>query len=176
LKMPNQHALRDPGNGTLEFAGASRSILETPQNRAFPTAIHDAHHRVHRTLADFLFRNRHFCSHTDKYGSTLTPDSIHHKLGLMEDFMSNKHLPRLFAQALNEKRVELFDEFVHPDYKNHNPQVQPGLAGVKAFFRHYLDSFPDTKVVVEDVIEEGDRISGRFTYRGTFRNPFMGYR
>jgi predicted SnoaL-like aldol condensation-catalyzing enzyme len=94
----------------------------------------------------------------------------------MEDFMSNKHLPRLFAQALNEKRVELFDEFVHPDYKNHNPQVQPGLAGVKAFFRHYLDSFPDTKVVVEDVIEEGDRISGRFTYRGTFRNPFMGYR
>jgi hypothetical protein len=26
--------------------------------------------------------------------------------------MSNKHLPRLFAQALNEKRMELFDEFI----------------------------------------------------------------
>jgi len=55
--------------------------------------------------------------------------------------MSNKHLPRLFAQALNEKRVELFDEFIHPDYNNHNPQVQPGPAGVKAFFattsRHF---------------------------------------
>ena len=89
--------------------------------------------------------------------------------------MSNKHLPRLFGQALNEKQIELFDEFIHPEYNNHNPQVQPGPAGVKAFFRHYLDAFPDTKVALEDVIEEGDRISARFTYDGTFRNPFMGY-
>ncbi len=73
--------------------------------------------------------------------------------------MSNKHLPRLFAQALNEGRVELFDEFIHPEYNNHNAYVEPGPAGVKAFFRHYLDAFPDTNVVVEDVIEEDDRIS-----------------
>jgi predicted SnoaL-like aldol condensation-catalyzing enzyme len=106
----------------------------------------------------------------------LTCDSIHHKLEVVEDFMSYKHLPRLFAQALNEKRVELFDEFIHPEYNNHNPQVQPGPAGVKAFFRHYLDAFPDTKVALEDVIEEGDRISARFTYNGTFTKPFMGYR
>jgi predicted SnoaL-like aldol condensation-catalyzing enzyme len=90
--------------------------------------------------------------------------------------MSNKHLPGLFAQALNEKRIELFDEFIHPEYNNHNPQVQPGPVGVKAFFRYYLDAFPDTKVVMEDVIEEDDRISARFTYHGTFTRPFMGYR
>jgi hypothetical protein len=29
--------------------------------------------------------------------------------------MHNRHLPRLFAQALNEKQVELFDEFLHPE-------------------------------------------------------------
>ena len=90
--------------------------------------------------------------------------------------MSNKHLPRLFAQALSEKRVELFDEFIHPEYNNHNAYVEAGPAGVKAFFRHYLDAFPDTKVVMDDVIEEGDRISARFTYNGTFSKPFMGYR
>jgi predicted SnoaL-like aldol condensation-catalyzing enzyme len=106
----------------------------------------------------------------------LTLVSVQHKLRVMEDFMSNKDLARLFAQALNDKRVELFDEFIHPEYNNHNPQVQPGPAGVKAFFRHYLDAFPDTKVAMEDVIEEGDRISARFTYNGTFRKPFMGYR
>jgi steroid delta-isomerase-like uncharacterized protein len=93
----------------------------------------------------------------------------------MEDFMSNKHLPRLFAQALNEKRVELFDELIHPEYNNHNAYVEPGPAGVKAFFRHYLDAFPDTKVVMDDVIEEGNRISARFRYNGTFTNTFMGY-
>jgi predicted SnoaL-like aldol condensation-catalyzing enzyme len=94
----------------------------------------------------------------------------------MEDSMSNEHLPRLFAQALNDKRVELFDEFIHPEYNNHNAYVEPGPAGVKAFFRHYLDAFPDTKVVMEDVIESGDRISARFTYNGTFSKSFMGYR
>src|SRR5437879_935843 len=93
----------------------------------------------------------------------------------MEDSMSNKHLPRLFAQALNDKHVELFDVFIHPEYNNHNAYVEPGPAGVKAFFRHYLDAFPDTKVVMEDVIESGDRISARFTYNGTFSKPFMGY-
>jgi predicted SnoaL-like aldol condensation-catalyzing enzyme len=68
--------------------------------------------------------------------------------------MRNKHLPRLFAQALNEKRVELFDEFIHPEYNNHNSYVEAGPAGIKAFFRHYLDAFPDTKVVMDDVIED----------------------
>ena len=38
----------------------------------------------------------------------------------MEVFLSNKHLLLLFVQALNEKRVELFDEFIHPEYNNHN--------------------------------------------------------
>ena len=28
---------------------------------------------------------------------------------------NNQHLPRLFAQALNEKQLELFDEFLHPE-------------------------------------------------------------
>ena len=72
--------------------------------------------------------------------------------------MSHKHLPRLFAQALNEKRLELFDEFIHPEYNNHNAYVKAGPAGVKVFFRHYLDAFPDTKVVMDDVIEEGENI------------------
>src|SRR2546427_7188384 len=93
----------------------------------------------------------------------------------MEDSMSNKHLPRLFVQALNDKRVELFDEFIHPEYNNHNAYVEPGPAGVKAFFRHYLDAFPDTKVVMEDVIESGDRISAPFPYNRTFSNPFLGH-
>src|SRR5258707_7090770 len=51
-------------------------------------------------------------------------------------------------RSLNDKRVELFDEFIHPEYNNHNAYVEPGPAGVKAFFRHYLDAFPDTKVVM----------------------------
>ena len=35
--------------------------------------------------------------------------------GGWENSMNNKHLPRLFAQALNEKQVELLNEFLHPE-------------------------------------------------------------
>lgn len=40
--------------------------------------------------------------------------------------MSNKHLPQLFEQGLNDKRVELFDELIHPEYNSHNAFVEPG--------------------------------------------------
>src|SRR6202140_4384417 len=86
-----------------------------------------------------FFETGIFPSNTDKYDSTLTLVSIHHTLRVMEVFLSNKHLPRLFVQALNEKRVELFEEFIRPEYNNHNAYVEPGPAGVKAFFRHYLE-------------------------------------
>jgi hypothetical protein len=67
-----------------------------------------------------FFETGIFSTNTDKYDSTLTLVSIHHTLRVMEDSMSNKHLPRLFAQALNEKQIELFDEFIHLEYNNHN--------------------------------------------------------
>jgi hypothetical protein len=60
LKMANQHSLCDLWNGTLEFASAFGTIQQTPQNRTFPTAIHDSHHRIDGTLAHFLFRDWHF--------------------------------------------------------------------------------------------------------------------
>ncbi len=89
--------------------------------------------------------------------------------------MANKHLAMLYARSLNEKNISLFDDFVHPDYGNHNRFVAPGRAGVKEFFSHWLQAFPDTSVTVEDVIEEGDRVSARFTYKGTFTQSFLGY-
>ena len=60
--------------------------------------------------------------------------------------MSNKHLPRLFAQALNEKRVELFDEFIHLEYNNHNAYVQPARRALKHSFGTTSTHFPTRKL------------------------------
>src|SRR5258708_26274466 len=57
-------------------------------------------------------------SFTGKYDSTLTLVSIHHTLRVMEAFLSHKHLPRLFVQALHEKPVQLFDAFIHPAHNS----------------------------------------------------------
>ena len=60
--------------------------------------------------------------------------------------MSNKHLPRLFAQALNDKRVELFDEFIHPEYNNHNEYVERVRRVLKHSFGTTSTHFPTRKL------------------------------
>ena len=35
--------------------------------------------------------------------------------GGWENSMNNKHLSRLLAQALSDKQLQLFDEFLHPE-------------------------------------------------------------
>jgi predicted SnoaL-like aldol condensation-catalyzing enzyme len=90
--------------------------------------------------------------------------------------MKNRQLPQLFAQALNEHNIDRFDEFIHPEYRNHNRFVEPGREGVKAFFIRWLEAFPDSQVRIEEVLEDGDRISARISYTGTFTRPFWGYR
>jgi predicted ester cyclase len=38
----------------------------------------------------------------------------------------------------------------------------------------WFAAFPDTEVILDDVLVDGDRVAGRFTYRATFQGPFMG--
>jgi len=45
------------------YCSSNSPIHQTPQNRTFPSTIHDSHHRVDRTLANFLF-----CFTVDKNG------------------------------------------------------------------------------------------------------------
>lgn len=79
-----------------------------------------------------------------------------------------------FADALNTGAIDAFDEFVADSYINHNPLVEPGLAGVKQFFTDWLAAFPDTRVTVEDALAVGDTVVGRFTYQATHRGEFRG--
>jgi steroid delta-isomerase-like uncharacterized protein len=85
-------------------------------------------------------------------------------------------LAERFAETLNTRNVDLFDTFVHPDYRNHNPFVAPGRDGVKQFFAGWLAAFPDTTVVVEDALVSDDhqKLVGRFTYEATHTGDFLG--
>jgi steroid delta-isomerase-like uncharacterized protein len=79
-----------------------------------------------------------------------------------------------FADTLNSRDVESFDDYIADDYVNHNPFAAPGRAGVKAFFAGFLDAFPDLRVTVEDARADGDTVVGRYTYRGTHHGTFLG--
>ena len=89
--------------------------------------------------------------------------------------MSNKQLAYSFAQSLTEHDLELYASTLHPDYVNHNAFAAPGKAGSVGIFEGFLAALPDFRVTLEDVIEEGDALVGRFKYRGTSTEPLMGY-
>lgn len=89
--------------------------------------------------------------------------------------MSSKQFAYSFAQSLTEHDLDLYASLLHPDYVNHNAFAAPGKAGSVDVFSGFLAAFPDFRVTLEDVIEEGDTLVGRFKYRGTFTEPLMGY-
>jgi steroid delta-isomerase-like uncharacterized protein len=83
-------------------------------------------------------------------------------------------LAHLFADIMNSHNPDRFAELVSENYVNHNPGVEPGLAGLVAFMRPWFDTLSDTHVVVEDAFAVGDRVVGRYTYRARHTGPFVG--
>jgi steroid delta-isomerase-like uncharacterized protein len=80
---------------------------------------------------------------------------------------------RIYQECLNRGRMELLEEIVAPDFVGvHDDHGPSGFARTLIGLR---TAFPDIHYVIEDVIEEGDRVAVRFQWRGTHRAPFRGY-
>lgn len=79
-----------------------------------------------------------------------------------------------FAEMMNGHNPDAVDGFVAEDYINHNFHVEDGREANRAFWRTWFAAFPDTEVTLDDVLVDGDRVAGRFTYRATFQGPFLG--
>jgi predicted ester cyclase len=79
-----------------------------------------------------------------------------------------------FADLMNGHDPNAVDRFVAEDYVNHIAYVEDGREANRAFWTSWFAAFPDTEVTMDDVLVDGDRVAGRFTYRATFQGPFMG--
>jgi steroid delta-isomerase-like uncharacterized protein len=87
---------------------------------------------------------------------------------------SNRQLGERFAQTLTDHDLSAFAELLHPSYVNHNRYTAPGKDGSVAMFAGFIDAFDGFRVEVDDVIEAGDSLVGRYTYRGRHTGEFLG--
>jgi steroid delta-isomerase-like uncharacterized protein len=93
---------------------------------------------------------------------------------------SNKATFRRFQDATNTHDAELIsdtiDEIVEPDVSISTPlPVQAaGAQALKEVFAELHRAFPDLRVTVEDLIEEGDKVVGRNSVTGTHQGEYMG--
>ena len=89
----------------------------------------------------------------------------------------NKAVVRRLLDVWEQGNIDLIDELVAPDYVNHNPATpeQPtGPEGLKGAVTMFRSAIPDLKMVVEDMIAEGDKVVLRYTLEGTNEGELFG--
>ena len=89
----------------------------------------------------------------------------------------SKAIMRRFWDAWEQGNVELLDELLAPEYINHTlaaPDLPPGPEGVKEVVSMFRGAMPDLRVVIEDMIAEGDKVATRYALEGTHRGELFG--
>jgi steroid delta-isomerase-like uncharacterized protein len=90
----------------------------------------------------------------------------------------NKALARRYIEdAWNQADASVMDQLLAGDYAIHDPGT-PGRTGTpvgeKQVHAMYRAVFPDLRLVIEELIAEGDRVAARWRGSGTHRGPLMG--
>jgi hypothetical protein len=123
---------------TLDDEPARRRLARAltpgaPRRRARPTAGPHRHRKPHR--------------HHPHQGANMTTE---------------QRLAERFAETLTAHDLDAFSTLLHPDYVNHNRYAEPGKAGSVGIFTAFLDASADFRVEVEDIIDVGTTIVGRY--------------
>jgi steroid delta-isomerase-like uncharacterized protein len=88
--------------------------------------------------------------------------------------MDHRTLVENYLEMLNTHDADLVDAFVAEGYVNHNVLVADGREANRAFWAGFFTGLPDVAVTMEDVVVAGDRVVGRFVYRGTHTGELLG--
>jgi steroid delta-isomerase-like uncharacterized protein len=89
---------------------------------------------------------------------------------------ANKAVVRQWFQAFNDRDSPAEEAARSADFAAHVPGAPAPLdgAGWQAFLAAFWAGFPDCRLVLEDLLAEGDRVAARWTFRGTHAGGFLG--
>ncbi|GHO87524.1 ester cyclase [Dictyobacter formicarum] len=83
-----------------------------------------------------------------------------------------------FERLINVHNVAVVDELFDSNIRFHDPAIPggsiSGLDAIKLFFNTFFAAFPDVQFTIEDLLAEDDKVSARFTWRGTHRSTILG--
>ena len=88
----------------------------------------------------------------------------------------NKALVRRFYEdVFNQRNLALVDQLFSATHVFHNPPTTlHGREEFKQLLSVYITAFPDARFTVEDEIAEGEKVTSRYTFRGTHQGELMG--
>lgn len=92
----------------------------------------------------------------------------------------NKQLVRRwFEEVWNNGRADAIDELFDENGIAHGLSDDPakpikGPENFKPFHAMFLEAFPDLKIVIEDMVAEGEKVTARCSVRGKHEGNFRG--
>ena len=89
---------------------------------------------------------------------------------------ANKAVVRRWFQAFNDRDLPAEEAARSADFAAHVPGAPAPLDGEgwKSFTAAFFAGFPDFRLVLEDMLAEGDRVAARWTFCGTHAGEFLG--
>ena len=88
--------------------------------------------------------------------------------------MTAQSLTDVYLEMRNTHAPDLVDRLVSEDYVNHNAVVDDGREANRQFWGAFFTGLPDLTATMEDLVVAGDRVVGRFVYRGTHTGDLLG--
>ncbi len=88
----------------------------------------------------------------------------------------NKMIVLRSFKGFDKGELNTIQDLTASNFIDHNPlpgQAR-GIEGVKQASSIYRAAFPDARVIIEDLIAEGDKVVIRWTGRGTHKGEFLG--
>jgi len=84
---------------------------------------------------------------------------------------------RIFYETFNKADPALLDQIIAEDWVNVpvNPGQGPGREGFKQMIPGFAATFADGNLMIEDIVQEGNKVAVRSTYTAKQIGPFAGF-
>jgi steroid delta-isomerase-like uncharacterized protein len=98
-------------------------------------------------------------------------------LDVVRDEQLNKATARRFFEMASSGELNRLGDVLTDDYQDHDPANEEDVRGVDGSRQElagYREAFGDFRFTVEDQLAEGDKVTTRWTWRGTHTGEFLG--
>jgi len=95
----------------------------------------------------------------------------------MEDMNNYKKEVTLWYEAFTKKDPALLDRILHETWVDIPvpPGTPAGPEGAKPLLAQLTTTFPDLKLTIEDILQDGNKVVVRARMAGTQSQPFLGF-
>src|SRR5437016_10578912 len=107
----------------------------------------------------------------------LTPNAEDKSTDKKQNMNNYKKDVTLWYEAFTKKDAALLDKILHDDWVDipSPPGTAPGPEGVKPLLAQLTTTFPDLKLTIEDILQDGKKVVVRARMAGTQSEPCLGF-